>query len=251
MCYFTSMGRGSRQLSALALKPVHAEPSQAWLDAFSWFEQKYLHPEERSTCEIHPPIGAPRFVTLSYSPVRQGVHVFSYYNTPEDLLSSMLPAIRKFTPFGGVTNVLEYQDGEFGDINNFDGDFVVEVKCAQSPCLKQVPIVEPTDSVAAEARIAHAKGVATSNPSVRDAFFSAYKGEERFLYLIRSSSGDLIFHVTATLTKVESFAGIALLYPHTFVNLYDLDAGESPVPVSFTLKYTDSEGVTYEVAEPR
>lgn len=231
------MGRGGRTQSALALTSIATPPDSPWMVAFRTFEKSAFHSPGEAGCGFTPTFSSPRFVVVEHFDARPTqtaslTHSFLYYETPDALLEALVTSVR--LPKLHTKYVFEYLPSEvsFNHITFNDGGMLLDYT--------------PPDVKASKHRGKRARSIVESN---RAKIVFDYKQVKRFLLLRKIKSGPFVSEARS-LEVAAQLLSYTTISSFTFLNFYDLDVSDQPIPIRIGLSYPDENGETYTFVEP-
>lgn len=228
------MGRGGRAQTPLTLSAFTPPPDPRWLTLFRRFEQAAFHKDGGASCSILDPLIEPSFILVNISKGDDGtaVHKQHYFVTPQHLLTELVSAIRTSTRHRSF--VLEYKpsDSAFEYIDLTDCGLILDYVPADVPRSKH--------------RGKRLQTIAAANHTTLS---NTYSDDNRFISVSKEDGKfqlDLLdsFKLTATYLAYLSIAS------NGFVNFYDLDVSDQPIPIRIGLTYTAEDGSIHQFVEP-
>lgn len=228
------MGRGSRTLTTLSLNPVPPSAVEVWLTAFAAFELKEFHLSVRSNCTFPYPDRVPRFVVVEIAYLDSGLiakEAFSYYTAPEYLLKDLVASLRSVSDCNKF--LVEYHPST----NTFN------LMNLLWSIIEYWPDAALPTSPDRRRRI-------QAIVSLHNTEYPARYDTPRFACLTRDYSGRAHLVLTNSFAEVVSFGGGQACNETQFEAFYDLDVSDQPVPIRFSVSYTDETGNVYSVDEP-
>lgn len=214
---------------------TNPRPEPHWLTSFRKIENT-LHRGDGKACPVPYPASAPPFIVISYlhsDPA--SAHTYIYFETAEATLEYMVKTMRDRHPLS--RHLYEYSPVS----SNFE--FKDLLFCGLQ--LGYTPADVPRSTL--RTRRAHSIVKNSRALYMTDAEYDRLK---RFFTLTRLEEGYITFYDTDSIDRAADAIYSTAQNATSFVNLYDLDVSDKPIPVRIGFTYTDLAGIEHTYIEP-